>query len=172
MNGKIVAASIVIAAAASAIGVYYAQIYGYYSEVSADAAGVELTSLISGEPEPILFEDFQAIEASSSPIRYRACFTTSHSQAMLTETFETFDRAVPLVAPGWFDCFNAVAIGTDIEDGNALAFLGQRNIAYGVDRIVAIYPDGRGFAWHQLNECGERTYDGTDLGNDCPEREE
>ena len=71
---------------------------------------------------------------------------------MLTETFVPYEEATPLTAPGWFDCFDAVQIGADIEQGNALAFLGERNIKDGVDRVVAIYPDGRGFAWHQLNE--------------------
>ena len=39
-----------------------------------------------------------------------------------------------------------------MERGEALAFLSQHDIASGVDRVVAVYPDGRAFAWHQLND--------------------
>ncbi len=34
-----------------------------------------------------------------------------------------------------------------------MAFLGEKDIRDGgVDRVIAVYPDGRAFAWHQLNE--------------------
>ena len=61
----------------------------------------------------------------------------------------------PLTAPGWFDCFDAVAIGEALEKGEAIAFLSQANIHPGVDRVVAVFPDGRAFAWHQLNAASE-----------------
>ncbi len=35
---------------------------------------------------------------------------------------------MPLNAPGWFDCFDADAIGEALETGEALAFLGSRDI--------------------------------------------
>ena len=44
----------------------------------------------------------------------------------------------------------------------------QKNVHYGVDRIVAITDDGRGFVWHELNDCGEKAYDGTVVGEECP----
>ena len=55
-----------------------------------------------------------------------------------------------MIAPKWFNCFDAEAIGADIESGDARAVLLHRNIAEGVDRIAALYTDGRGFVWHQL----------------------
>ena len=58
-----------------------------------------------------------------------------------------------------------------LKSGKATAFLGQKNIHYGVDRIVAITQDGRGYAWQELNNCGEKAYDGTVVGEDCPPRE-
>jgi hypothetical protein len=33
-----------------------------------------------------------------------------------------------------------------------LAFLSQADISKGVDRVVAVFADGRAFAWHQLND--------------------
>ncbi|HBR38682.1 MAG TPA: histidine kinase, partial [Sulfitobacter pontiacus] len=38
------------------------------------------------------------------------------------------------------------------------------------DRIVAITSDGRGYVWHELNDCGDKAYDGTVVGEACPER--
>ena len=73
------------------------------------------------------------------------------TQAMLTETYKIYEGAVPNVAPGWFDCFDAEAIGAALEKGEAIAFLSEANIHPGVDRVVAVFPDGRAFAWHQLN---------------------
>lgn len=168
MSGKVVSVLILIAAIAMGGGAYYATVYGYYDEV--DVASVELTSLVSGEPEQIIFDEFDAIDANSSPIRYRACFTTTMSQPLLTETYELVENKVPRVGPDWFDCFDAARIETELAAGTALTFMGQKNIHYGVDRIVAITADGRGYVWHDLNDCGEKSYDGTVVGEDCPPR--
>jgi hypothetical protein len=122
-------------------------------EVAADTVTIRLTPLGGQDaPEPMLASNIQAIDGTSSPLRFRACFTTPESLALLTESYEIHDAAVPLNAPDWFDCFDAAQIGADLRDGTALAFMGEAEIADGVDRIVAVYPDGRAFAWHQLNE--------------------
>ena len=147
---------------------YYLQVYGFYQEVT--AGDVELVSVVSEMPEPIPFDGLTAIDADSSPIRYRACFTTDYSLALLSEGYVLAEKATPRNAPGWFDCFDAAAIGEALENGTALAFIGQKNIHYGVDRIVAITEDGRGFVWHELNECGEKSYDGTVVGEACPKK--
>ena len=47
------------------------------------------------------------------------------------------------------------AIGAALESGEALAFLSEPEIHPGVDRVVAVFPDGRAFAWHQLNDSPE-----------------
>jgi hypothetical protein len=73
------------------------------------------------------------------------------SQAMLTETYVAYPKAEPLNAPSWFSCFDAAAIGAALEKGEALAFLSQSDILPQVDRVVAVFPDGRAYAWHQLN---------------------
>ncbi len=92
------------------------------------------------------------INAESSPLRFRACFTLDpvEASALLSQAF-LYEDPTPLGAPGWFDCFDAVAIGTALEAGEAQAFLIQRDITRGVDRVGALFPDGRGFMWHQLN---------------------
>lgn len=156
MNGKIAAGAIVISAAVAGVAIWYLQIYAFYEPVSfTPGQEITLTTIESGQPEPILAEDITGIDADSSPLRFRACFTTPLTQAMLSETYVSYEGAVPLVAPGWFDCFDAVEIGTALERGEALAFLSQAGVAADVDRVVAVFPDGRAFAWHQLNPAAK-----------------
>ena len=148
---------------------YYLQIYAYYDEVSADEAGnVQLVNLVTEAPEKIPFENFKAIDSDSAPVRFRACFDTPLSQAMLTETYLTYEAAEPLVAPGWFDCFDAEEIGEALRRGEAIAFLSVENISYGVDRVVSVMADGRAHAWHQINECGAVVFDGEPAPEGCP----
>ena len=169
MSGaRIAIVGIVMSALIAGAALYYLQVYAYYTEVDAADAQVELTSVVTGEAEPIIYDSFSAIDSDSSPIRYRACFTTVLSQAMLTETYVIVDEAEPRVAPDWFDCFDASQIGADLETGEALAFLGTENIHYGIDRIVAVYPDGRAYAWHQINACGAVVFDGNPAPEGCP----
>ena len=54
------------------------------------------------------------------------------------------------------------------EDGTAQAFLGQKDIHYGIDRVVAVTKDGRGYVWHQINDCGEVVFDGNPVPETCP----
>jgi hypothetical protein len=169
MNGKIIGITILLSGLIGGAALYYLQIYGFYEEVAEE--DVHLVSVVTDLPEPIPFANFQAIDADSSPIRYRACFTTGLSLAFLTETYVGLDKATPRNAPGWFDCFDADAIGAELAAGTALPFMGQKNVEFGVDRIVAITQDGRGYVWHELNDCGEKAYDGTIVGEECPRRD-
>lgn len=167
MNGKVVAGAILISAALAGAAIYYLQLFGFYEDVS-DRAEITLVAISSQEPEVIVADNIQAIDADSSPIRYRACFETSASFGLLTETYVGLDGVTPRNAPGWFDCFDAEAIAAELEAGTALAFLGSKNVEFGVDRIVVITDDGRGYVWHELNDCGEKAYDGTIVGEECP----
>jgi hypothetical protein len=166
MARVVIVVMLLIGAVAGGV-LYYQQVYAYYEEVDFDADSVQLTSVSTGQAEPIVVGSFYAIDAISSPLRYRACFTTPLSQAMLTEVYETVNNAEPRVAPRWFDCFDAGQIGADLS-GDAIAFMGVENVEYGIDRIVAIYPGGRGYAWHQINACGEVVFDGNRPPDDCP----
>lgn len=152
MNGKIVGSFVVIVSLAFGAFVYWSQEYRYYSEISAEAADMTLVSIATGEVEPLIVDGFEGIDGSSSPIRFRACFALPQQIATLTETYVPYDGATPLIAPSWFECFDAEAIGGALETGEALAFLSAKNIHDGVDRVVAVFPDGRAYAWHQLNE--------------------
>ena len=171
MTGKIASVAILVCAALAGIALYYLQVYHFYEEIPATGHGdVRMTHQSTGVPEPVLADGFQAIDAESSPIRYRACFETSVPLEELSASYERYDGAAPRNAPGWFDCFDADAIGADIEAGTAIVFVGQRNFEFGIDRVVAVTEAGRGYVWHEINECGDKAYDGSPLGKDCPAR--
>ena len=80
------------------------------------------------------------------------------------------NAATPRNAPGWFNCFNAGLIGEDLSKGSATAFLGSKNFEYGIDRYVVVYPYGRGYAWKEIKDCGEKLDDGSTKDQSCPPR--
>lgn len=156
MNGKIVAGGIVLTGLAAGVAMYWLQVYAFYEPVSfTPGTEILLTPIIGAVPEAIVVTDVQGIDADSSPLRFRACFATLLSLALLTETYQVYETAEPTIAPGWFDCFDAAEIGAALETGEALAFLSQSAIHPQVDRVVAVFPDGRAYAWHQLQPATE-----------------
>ena len=152
MNGKLVGGVIVLSALLAGGAIYYLQEYAFYQPVAfTPGSEIQLTNIASGQLEPIPVTNLQGIDATSSPLRFRACFTTTLDQPTLTEGFAVYPKAVPLNAPSWFDCFDAASIGAALETGEAIAFLGQADIAPQIDRVVAVFGDGRAYAWHQVN---------------------
>ena len=156
MNGKIIGGFLVLSGLLAGVVLYWTQVYAFYEPVAFQPGNeIRLTPIIGQVPEVIVANDVTGIDANSSPLRFRACFTTPLSQAMLTETYVVYTSAVPLVAPSWFDCFDASAIGKALETGEAIAFLSESAIHPQVDRVVAVFPDGRAYAWHQLQALKE-----------------
>lgn len=171
--GRFVIVLLLFCALAAGAALYYLQVYGYYDTVETDPGrDVQLVALATDAPEPIPYDGFQAIDADSSPIRYRACFTTTANPETLASSYAAVANATPRNAPFWFDCFDAEAIAEQIAAGTVQVFLGAKNVHYGVDRIVAITDDGRGYVWHELNNCGSKAYDGTVVGEECPPLEQ
>ncbi len=170
MTGKLLAIVLLGSAILAGAGMYYLQVYGFYYSVEPQP-GQDVLLLAEGaeEPTPIAYSSFQAIDADSSPIRYRACFQTEMTADDLSG-YVPVQNPEPLTAPGWFDCYDAVAIAEALKSGQAHAFIGVKNIHYGVDRIVAVTQNGEGYIWHALNNCGEKAYDGTVVGEECPPR--
>ncbi|MBL9054223.1 MAG: histidine kinase [Tabrizicola sp.] len=167
--GKLIAGVIVLAAAIAGVALWYTAERAYYIPASfTPGQEIRLVSVVTGQPEPILVEGIEGIDATSSPIKFRACFTTPLTLALLTETYQIADNAEPLIAPSNFPCFDAKAIGAALETGEAVAFLSEPNITYGIDRIVAITGDGKGYAWHQINACGRVVFNGDPAPEGCP----
>ncbi|MBL4806032.1 MAG: histidine kinase [Rhodobacteraceae bacterium] len=142
MNGKIISGGIVAITAVFGVSLYYSQYYGYYQEVSG------LTS-IAVEGREIAVSDYVGIDADSSGLKLRGCFTVDPT---------AFDgvappaNPTPLTPPKWFECFDPVALEADLESGLAVAYMAAENEKDGIDRVVAVYPDGRAYQWRQLNE--------------------
>jgi hypothetical protein len=143
---------IVLAAAFGGAFLWYTAERAFYDPVAfRPGAEIRLVPLVGDQPEAILVSGIEGIDADSSPIKFRACFSTPLTLAMLTETYRGYDKAEPLIAPRGFECFDAAAIGRALETGEALAFLSEPEIHPGVDRVVAVFGDGRAYAWQQLN---------------------
>lgn len=167
MMGKVLAAFIVISGLVAGVAVYYLQVYAYYDEIlpGTPEAAVTLTRA-DGTVEGVAVTDFRGIDSESSPIRYRACFRLTVTPDAATH--QPYPGAEPLVAPGWFDCFNAREIGEALATGQATAWMGAENHRYGIDRIVAVMADGRAFSWQQINACGREVFDGKPAPPGCP----
>lgn len=149
--GRVAVVFIMLSAALGGAFLWYTAERAFYEPVVfTPGAEIRLVPLASDLPEPILVERIEGTDAESSPIKFRACFTTPLSLAMLTETYRPYENAVPLNAPSAFPCFDAAAIGAALESGEAVAFLSEPGIHPGVDRVVAVFQDGRAYAWHQL----------------------
>jgi len=146
MNGKwLVGISGTVIAILGA-GMYYAQVYAYYEETQATEV------LVEGRAIPVT--DWQGIDASTSPNKIRACFTVDPAEF---EGVALAPYPEPLLAPDWFDCFDAEIIGTDIESGSATAYLAGDETPAGADsyevlRMIAVYPDGRAYLWRHYRE--------------------
>lgn len=149
MNGRVVVGGLVGLAALAGAAMYYLQVYHFYDRVTLPAENV-VVARAQGGAVVLGAQGIEAIDAGSSPIRFRACFTLPPGTT-LPEDAIPYPEAEPLTAPGWFSCFDAAAIGAALERGEARAVLGQAGIHPQVDRVIALLPDGRGFVWHQLH---------------------
>lgn len=150
-TGKILVSMLVLSALLTGLAVYYLQVYGFYEPLDEVAGAAEIHATADDmRPIPLTISEFRGIDADSSPLRYRSCFRIDDPAAL--EGARAFEGATPLVGPRWFSCFSAKGLTGDLESGAAKAFLGQSEIHPDVDRVIAVYPDGRAFAWHQFND--------------------
>jgi len=137
MSGRILIIGFVAFVAVFAAALWYFQTRAYYEEVSADS--VE----IAGQSYAV--SDWRGIDAPTSPLKLRACFQLDDKpDAPVAED------AAPLVAPDWFDCFDAEALQSALADGEATAYLAAPGEFGATNRIVARFPDGRAYMWRQL----------------------
>jgi hypothetical protein len=146
VNGKYLVIGLAGSAAIAGAAMWYLQVHAFYDRLP-DTTVLRVTT--EAGPQPLSLSAFQGIDATSSPLRFRACVTLAQPGELASAVPAT--KPDPLTAPGWFDCFDAAAIGGALQRGEAVAWLSEREIHRGVDRIIAVYPDGRAFAWQQLN---------------------
>lgn len=141
MNGRTLMIGLLALAAIFGAGLWYAQVYAYYERVDGLA-----TLRIGGTDVKV--SGYRGIDADTSPLKLRGCFRLDPAAVEAP----TAPAPTPLIAPGWFDCFDAEAIGAALERGEARAVIAQANDAPGFDRIVAIFPDGRAYQWRQASD--------------------
>ncbi|MBM9594673.1 histidine kinase [Rhodobacteraceae bacterium MCCB 386] len=144
---------------------WWLQTRAYYFDLDAERAALTVVPRGAEAARPVPVTDFEGIDSESSPIRFRACFRLD---PVVVNDAEPIADPTPLTAPGWFDCYDAEAIGAALEAGEATAILSRRNDPYGIDRVIAVLPDGRAFAWRQINECGDAVFDGQPAPEGCP----
>ncbi len=152
MKGSHAMSALLIFAALFGVALWYTQNYAYYSESSPRDFAIRLTPRDGSAPVALPARDTRLLTGTSSPLKFRACFKLDQGAAGLARRFAPYRRATPLKAPSWFDCFDYAQITRDLASGKAVALLGRRNIFDGVDRVVAIYGNGRAYAWNQFNE--------------------
>ena len=92
--------------------------------------------------------NYQGIDSKSSGLKLRECFVLDSVDNL---DLPKYEKPTPLTAPFWFECFDAEKITKDLEDGKASAFLSRMEEFDGIDNVIALYPDGRGYRWRQLN---------------------
>ncbi len=148
-SGRWIVLAIVGITAVFAGAQWWFQTRAYYEPVALDALPV---TLADGETVTLQLAGAEAIDAETSPLRFRACLTLDPDEAarLVAQGTPAVDPT-PLIAPDWFACFDAEAIGAALQAGQAQAILSQTEVRPGADRIMAVFPDGRVFVWHQWN---------------------
>ena len=140
MSGRALIIGLLVFTAAFAVALWYFQTRFWYERVE----GVTEIE-VNGQPMPV--SDYRGIDATSSPLKLRACFRQDWPQFAASGALAT-----PLTAPGWFECYDAGRITEDVAAGRAQAIRIAEDEPAGIDTWVARYPDGRAYMWRQLNE--------------------
>ena len=148
MSGRILVIILVASAAIAGAAMYYLQVYAFFIRLPADTE-IRITAPGAIMALPVTITAFEGVDADSSPLRFRACFRLADVRAL--DAAQPVADPQPLVGPRWFSCYDAGEVSDALATGQARAVLSEREIARGVDRIIAVWPDGRAVAWHQLN---------------------
>lgn len=141
MSGRIVGIGLLAFALVFGAALVWFQVFAFYERQHGVGA---LT--IGGQVVPVA--DYDGIDAATSPLKLRGCFRID--PAAVAGLAPVTD-ATPLTPPFWFRCFDAGALTGDLAAGRARAYRIGVNEPAGFDLMLAVYPDGRGYLWRQLN---------------------
>ncbi len=141
MSGRLVGLGLVGFALVFGAVLAWFQLFAFY-ERQRDVAALE----IGGVAVPVA--GYDGIDAASSPLKLRGCFRIDPSAV---SALPPVADAVPLTPPFWFRCFDAGALTRDLHAGVATAYRIGVDEPSGFDRMIAVYPDGRGYLWRQMN---------------------
>lgn len=140
MSGRRLILGLLAFLAVFAVGLVYAQFFAFYDRVEG------LERLRFGDAD-IAVADYVGLDAASSPLKLRGCFTLDPASV---EGLTPAEEPTPLTPPPWFRCFDADALGHDLAAGAARAYRLAEDEPEGFDVMLATYPDGRGYLWRQL----------------------
>ena len=141
MNGKLLVISLLTFTILFSIVLYYFQVFAFYKKSDG-------LSHIKVFARSVPVQNYRGIDSVTSGLKLRGCFSVDIDEF---SQFQELEKATPLAAPFWFSCFDHKNIQEAIDSGNAKAFLVSENEKDGIDRVVAIYPNGNAFQWRQLN---------------------
>lgn len=141
MNGRRLVLGFAVFLAIFAAALVWFQFFAFYERQS----GVDALR-IAGEAVPIV--GYDGIDATSSPLKLRGCFRMN---PVAVAGLPAAADATPLVGPFWFRCFNAGRLTDDLAAGLATAYRIAHDDPAGFDTMIALYPDGEGYLWRQLN---------------------
>lgn len=141
MNGRRLVLGFAVFLGVFAAALVWFQFFAFYERQSGVGA-----LQIAGEAVPI--SDYDGIDATSSPLKLRGCFRID--PAAVASLAPAAD-ATPLVGPFWFRCFDAGRLTDDLAAGRATAYRIAHDDPEGFDTMIAVYPDGEGYLWRQLN---------------------
>ncbi|MEM9429927.1 MAG: DUF6446 family protein [Pseudomonadota bacterium] len=148
MSGRVFVVLFAAIAAVFGGALWYFQVHAYYDQIEG------VTSLaVAGQD--IAVEDYRGIDAATSPNKLRACFRVDPAAF---EGMPSAPEPEPLMPPAWFDCFDARTISDDLAAGEAAAYLAADETPDGAEgyeilRMIAVYPDGRGYLWRHYREA-------------------
>ena len=142
-TGTLIAGAIVAGGILFGAGLWYAQQRSYYDVVT----GLDSVR-IGGRDVPVT--GYEGTDGIRSPLKLRGCFRLADPAAAIAAG-EPAPEAVPLTTPDWIECFDEEAILADMRAERATAILAGADDGDGADLFMAIYPDGRGYAWRQPN---------------------
>ena len=139
---------------AFALGLEVVEDHGLLAEV---AGLVEWPVVLMGDiaedflglPPEVLHDAVEATRDNALPDSLWACFQTPLSMGLLTESYVVAEEVAPTNPVSSLPCFDAQDVIAAVTVGDAVAFMGERDVIPGVDRIVAVYQDGRAVAWNQ-----------------------
>lgn len=141
MNGKRLIQGFLVFLAVFAAALIYTQFFAYYERQD------EVDTIRIGDAD-VPVSDYQGIDSTSSPLKLRGCFRIDPAAVA---ALPAATDATPLTPPFWFDCFDTGRLSDDIVAGTASAYALTRDAPKGFDEMIAVYPDGRGYLWRQLN---------------------
>lgn len=141
MSGRRLVIGLLGVTALFAAALIWFQFFAFYARVS------DVDSLrIAGAAVPVT--DYDGIDADASPLKLRGCLRIDPAALA---GLDPAPEATPLTPPPWFRCFDARGLSEAIAAGAARAYRIAADAPEGFDLYLAVYPDGRGYLWRQLN---------------------